>query len=676
MADIFIFRPQAELDAERNVQRFIGLCRNDLTVFGTDLPFDENVWDITEFLNFRGHGNKRHRLVFSTLKSVNDKFPTYMSEPFLSFAKSYMRYMHGLRPLVDATKRLSALRALHEALSEKTAQPTPVLADALTFNRAAQMLGEKYTGVVAYRLGGQLKLIATFLAEIRLTAVPIQWQNFLKRPHDSDRVGKEFDERRQSKMPSESALNALPKAFCLATAPVDVIVTSIAALLCSAPDRISEVFSLPSDCEVYQKQKNREKAYGLRWWPAKGAEPMVKWLAPTLTEVAQEAIRKVREITKEARLIAQWYEDNPHSLYLPKGAEYLRDKEWLDTDDLAKILGFKLKITTKWLQGYNVQSKKIKKRINVRFSELERAVIARLPRKFPVLDAKTGLKYSEALFVVRVNELGTHHSTYHCMIEPISTNQINSGLGARAVHGVHSVFSRLGFAEPDGKPIKITTHQFRHYLNTLAQAGGMSQLDIAKWSGRKDIRQNAAYDHVTPDQMLAKIRNAIGDESQMFGPLAKIPKKVLISRDEFSRLKAPTAHTTDFGFCIHDYTMTPCQLHMDCVHCEDLVCVKGDIEKTERLKNRLDVAKRLMEQAENAVNEGYMGSDRWMEHHHSEVERLSQLCSIMNNPDVPIGAIIQLSQPQRKKQLTDPTKRVATKDRISIPDKVADIDRT
>jgi hypothetical protein len=676
MTDIVIFRAQAQLDAEKNVQRFIELCRNDLTVFGTDLPFDEHVWDITEFLDLRGLGNAHRRLVFSTLESVNDKSPTYMSEPFLSFAKSYMRYMHGLRPLVDAAKRLSALRALHEALSEKTAQPNPALADALTFNRAAQMLGEKYTNVVAYSVGCQLKLIATFLAENRLTAVPIQWRNFLKRPSDTVRVGKEFDERRQSKMPSESALNALPKAFCLATTPVDVVVTSVAALLCSAPDRICEVFSLPSDCEVYQKQKNREKAYGLRWWPAKGAEPMVKWLVPTLTEVAQEAIRKVREITKEARLIAQWYEDNPHSLYLPKGAEYLRDKEWLDTDDLAKILGFKILVTTKWLQGYNVQSKKIKNRIHVRFSEFERAVIARLPRKFPVLDAKTGLKYSEALFVVRVNELGTQHSTYHCMIEPISINQINSGLGARVVHGAQSVFSRLGFAEPDGKPIKITTHQFRHYLNTLAQAGGMSQLDIAKWSGRKDIRQNAAYDHVTPDQMLAKIRNAIGDESQMFGPLAKIPKKVLIFRDEFSRLKVPTAHTTDFGFCIHDYTMTPCQMHLDCIHCEDLVCVKGDTEKTERLKKRLKMARCLMVQAENAVNEGYAGSDRWMEHHRSEMERLNQLCEILDDPDVPIGAVIQLSQSQREKLLTDQIKRVETKGRTSIPDKVADIAKT
>jgi hypothetical protein len=262
--------------------------------------------------------------------------------------------------------------------------------------------------------------------------------------------------------------------------------------------------------------------------------------------------------------------------------------------------------------------------------------------------------------------MGSQKNAYRCMIEPITINQINSGLGSRVKHDCGSIFARFGFTEPDGSPIKITTHQFRHYLNSLAQAGEMSQLDIAKWSGRKDVRQNAAYDHVTPDQMLQKIRDAVGDESQMFGPLAEIPKKVLISRDEFARLKVPTAHITDVGFCIHDYTMSPCQLHMDCIHCEDLVCLKGDEEKTQRLRLRLEEARDLQERAEQAVSEGYAGSDRWLKHHKSTVERLSQLCSIMDDPKVPLGAVVQLSPPRSTSQVED-----VTKDRLpatSVPD--------
>ena len=180
----------------------------------------------------------------------------------------------------------------------------------------------------------------------------------------------------------------------------------------------------------------------------------------------------------------------------------------------------------------------------------------------------------------------------------------------------------------------------------MAQAGGLSQLDIAKWSGRKNVKQNAAYDHVTPGQMIQKIRDAIGDESTMFGPLAELSKKTLIPRDEFARLVVPTAHTTELGYCIHDYTMSPCQVHMDCINCRDLVCVKGDAEKERRLRIQLDEAIYLLRQAEEATKEQYYGSDRWLDHHTSTVERLSELLSIIDNPAVPMGAVIQLSPPK------------------------------
>ena len=273
------------------------------------------------------------------------------------------------------------------------------------------------------------------------------------------------------------------------------------------------------------------------------------------------------------------------------------------------------------------------------------AALSKLPMGFPVLNHETGLKYSDALLVVRANELSNRFDTYPGMIEPVTIDQINTRLGNGVQHGFPSVFTRLGFDKPDGSHIKVNTHQFRHYLNTLAQAGGMSQLDIAKWSGRKDIRQNAAYDHVTPDQMLKMIRDAIGDESLMFGPLAEIPKKSLIPRDEFARLMVPTAHTTDFGFCVHDYTMSPCQLHRDCIHCEDLVCVKGNEEKTCRLRQHLGDARELLRKAETAVGQDYAGSGRWLAHHQSTVERLTQLCSIMDDPNLPLGSAIQMSPP-------------------------------
>ncbi|MGV8617755.1 hypothetical protein ACV36Q_32005, partial [Pseudomonas aeruginosa] len=56
---------------------------------------------------------------------------------------------------------------------------------------------------------------------------------------------------------------ALLKVCPPADEPPYVLVSSIAAILCAAPDRINEVLLLPVDCEVRQKQSDGSEAYGI-----------------------------------------------------------------------------------------------------------------------------------------------------------------------------------------------------------------------------------------------------------------------------------------------------------------------------------------------------------------------------------------------------------------------------
>lgn len=646
MTEIFLFTPKAELDAEANLLGFIEMCRNELTAFGADLPFQNNVWDVTEAVAIKGRGSKRERITFCNAASVDNNVREMMRDPFLSFAKAYIRYMHGTRPVKGIHPRMAALRSIEAALSGCNEAPNPVLIDSHVLNRAAQFVVERFSEEAAYRIGMQLELIVTFLAENRLTAGQVRWHSPIKRPGSGVRVGEWFDERREAKMPSSAALDALPRIFRLAIHPIDAITASVAAILLAAPDRIGEVLTLPESCEVRESRAGKQDAYGLRWWPEKGADPMVKWVVPSMASVVADAIEKIRAVTAEARSIAKWYEQNPGRIYLPPDVAHLRAKKWLSLVEIAELLGVAHRGgASKWCAAAGIETEQREKKsklVYARFSDVEAAVVALLPRGFPVLDKSTGLKYSEALLIARRNELGAQRGTYRCMIDAVVIAQINTGLGSRVMHGFQSVFTRFGFSEPDGSHIAVTSHQFRHYLNTLAQSGGLSQLDIAKWSGRRDIRQNEAYDHVSSGQMLTKIRDAVGGD-RMFGPLADLPKKVLIRRDEFARLVIPTAPTTDLGYCVHDYTASPCQLHMDCIHCQNLVCVKGDIEKTAMLRQRLEEVQSLMEKANAAVSDGYSGSDRWLEHHRSTADRLSQLCAIMDDPAVPNGAVIQLA---------------------------------
>lgn len=643
MDKVILFRPRRELGAQANLQAFVELCRDELTVFGAGLAFEQDTWDVTDFIPLKGKSGAL-RAVFSSWATVNEAVPTAMPEPFLGFAKSYFRYQHGLRPTKTVGFRISALRALCAAL-EEYGTANPIAADGGVFNRAAQLLAAHYSKTTAYRIGQQLDLVATFMDDNSLCVVPLQWKCPIPRPSESGgRVGEEFDKLRNDKLPSAFALDALARAFVAATEPADVVITSIAAILCSAPDRVNEVLNLRADCEVHSERPGVPKAYGLRYWPSKGAEPMVKWVVSSMADVVADAIKRLRQQTEEARKVAAWYEENPKSLFLPEQLEHLRGRSDLSMTEAMDILFVAPTLGgTEWCKRNAVPLQGKGKQAVVSFEDLERAVVVQLPRGFPFMSAEVGLRYSEALCVVLRNAMHGQRGTYRCLFDAVDQGVVSTGLGNRSKHGFPSVFDRLGFFEADGTPVAIRSHQFRHYLNTLAHAGGMSELDIAKWSGRLDVRQNSAYNHVSDRDVLARLNQLKAEHPEPSTQLATQVRVSLLPRARFAELKIQTAHTTDFGFCVHDYAMSPCQLHLDCVNCNEQVCIKGDEFAETNVRSRLEETAALLKEAQAADVEGYYGASRWIQHQQMTLERLTQLVSILDDSRIREGAVIRLA---------------------------------
>ncbi len=646
MSNIVQFVPRAGVSAQQNLDAFCTFCTTELTVFGQDLPFEENVWDITESLDLVGK-NHSQRLVFSSFASVNDSATQAMAEPFLSFAKAYMRYQHSMRPTKSVGSRLSALRALEAALveNEMPAAPWAVTSDVL--NRAAKLIREKFTAAVAYRVGGQLEMLSEFLSDKQLTTVPVQWVSPLRRPADSARVGEEFDKRRQEKLPSPAALHAIATAFRLVTEPADILVCSAVAILCSAPDRINELLDLDLLCEVTQAVPSTGlDAYGLRWFPSKGAAPMVKWILGSMTDVVKMALVKIRQVTEPARQVARWYQKHPGQLYLLPQFEYLRKQQRLTIAEIKDVL-FASPVTDIairiWCKNEGVVLTRKAGQTTAAFDDVQKAVVAMLPTGFPVSKNRNGLKYGDTLFLVQKNLLHSGRPTYRCAIDKLEQGDVYNRLGARSSSGIRSIFDKCGLTEDDGSSIVLSSHQFRHYLNTLAQTGGLSQLDIAKWSGRANVSQNAAYDHQSSRDVLALVRQAIGDSDRMVGPLSRLAGMPLIKRDEFARLKVQTAHVTDYGHCIHDFTMLPCQVNADCINCTEQICVKGDKAAEKNIRFVQRETRQLLQEATVAAADDWAGADRWVAHQSTTLARLDQLCEILDDPRVPEGAIIQLS---------------------------------
>ncbi|QXE86449.1 hypothetical protein KP003_19140 [Geomonas nitrogeniifigens] len=672
---IILFTPKGELSAGANLTAFIEVCRYELKVFGANLVWDAPDWDISSSVE-RASRKRRGRiaLVWSNYDTSKQRIGEIMSQPFLDFGRAYMRYQHAMRPTDNVGQRLSALRALERALIEESIDGVPhvELSNGASFQRAAYLLQQKFSSGTAYKAGTQLEIIANFIRDQLFLAVPFIWRNPIPREQDRNRVGKKFNEERTKKLPTETALQSLATAFNQARHPIDVLTTSVGAILASAPSRISEVLGLPFLCEHTEKL-NGDVAYGIRLFPAKGADGQIKWIGGTMADVTRSAIEKIRNITNESRRIAKWYETHPGQLYLADEIQHLRYKKFLSPEEIASIIGFKKDNTSKvWAHSNGckrVQGPNDSSRILYLFTDIETAVVRLLPKGFPVMNKETGLRFKDALFILPKNFFHAKKASYRCMFEIVTEDSLNIQLGGGVHLGKSSVFSRLGFTEADGSAIKMNTHQLRHWLNTLASGACLSQLDIALWSGRKDIRQNQVYDHITSDEFLARIRDlkslAIPESTK------EIAMNAPMSREEYLQQKFPTAHSTPFGFCVHDWSSLPCQRHADCLKCREHICLKCDAGKASRIRRTLDDCEVQLSNAEEAVADEYYGADRWLEHHRERTEILRSLVALLDDPEVPNSAIFQISLPNEYSLI-----RAAIDDRRLVDAEVKQIEMT
>ncbi len=639
MSKVIQFRPRSELSAKENIRAFVAYCKSELTVFGADLPFQLDRWDVSHTFRRRGT-NTAVTISFDDWEAGRARRSSSMSEPMKSFAKSYVRYRQAFKLNAYFATQVLAFRALEWALRQHGKASRPWACDASVLSHASQLVADRYAQSVAYGVGRELERIVAFMSEHRMFATALDWRNPLPRAQDTQRVGPEFDRLRNEKLPSAAALNALAQIFRTATDVGDRLVISLLAVLCSAPDRMNEVLRLPAHCEVHDRVPSTgEPIFGLRWMTSKEGDPMVKWIVKSMADVVREAVSIVKEATEPARLVARWYEENPTKMYIREDLEHLRQRVWITSKEAGQIVFQEERSQGSVRQWLATRGIPIVRRGTeyglVRFIDLERVIIGMLPRGFPFIDERVGLRYSNALCTFFRNSFHKSRSVYSGVIDVIEHGDVHSRLGSEPQR---SIFRRFGFTEDDGSQIRVKSHQFRHYLNTLAQAGGLSQLDIAKWSGRRDVGQNNVYDHVSDRDIIAELAAATSK-------VVALPSRVSVSlvRADFAALDVATAHTTDFGYCVHDFAMLPCQLHADCMNCDEQVCVKGDPVREANIRRQLEETRGLLTFADSAARDGDVGAGRWQDHQRQTLARLVELCSLLDDPSIPNGSLIRLS---------------------------------
>ncbi|HDV6632644.1 TPA: hypothetical protein RJX14_001436 [Legionella pneumophila] len=630
MANIIQFIPKTNIHAVKNLAEFIRICKEELTVFGADLKWEENYWQ-TANITF-GNLSQKTRLL--------DPKKT-MQLPFLDFAKAYYRYQQGHKP-TKSRPEIRALKCVERALIEMTGKADIMALNYSVLDQSALIAKKNFSPGMAYHAGREIARLANFISEKNLISGKLDWKNPINRPRDTIRTGVKARLQREKKLPGENLLNALADIFASnPTRPRDIFTSSVCAMLLCAPSRISEILALPVDCEVWQTKRDDSKAYGWRFQPGKGGTPCIKWIPDAMVSIAQEAISRIRNLTNEAREIAKWYENQPNLFYRHSNCPNVPEHQPLTAKEAALALG--ISVEDKYeLQRFGFSYKDGDNTL----SRLNKFAVAKLPKDFPWFDKERSIKFSEALFCLQAKQLRTDMPKSPITIWRPTRNIINNDLQSReasAGYFAPSIFDRYGFNTAETK-LKANSHQFRHFLNTMAQRGGLSQSEIARWSGRADIKQNRVYDHMSEFELVDMIRshdNALSLEQSLEEIAEQIATKIPMTRQEFNTFAMPTAHITEYGFCIHDFTMSPCQRFRDCLNCTEQVCIKGD-RRIDHLKERYAIVEKLRDKAAQEIKDGTAGADRWYQIHDLTEKRLRELINIMENPNIQNGAIIKL----------------------------------
>ncbi|EHR41222.1 integrase [Alishewanella jeotgali KCTC 22429] len=631
MAELFQFKPHFEVTASENLSLFIGKCRDELKVFGENLDWQSFVWPkIAVFA----------KLGVTTRKPASNEC---MDDTFTEFAKAYLRYQQGHNP-TGTRNELKALRAVEAALIQVKGNASIDRLSIDCLDEAVVLAKQHYSSGSAYQCGREIERLAVFLSDNNLIPSNLKtWKNPIPRPSDTTKTGKEAKAVREKKLPNEIALNAIAEIFASEPSKQrDIFTTSVFAMLMAAPSRITEILTLPADCEVTEIDKNGVERYGWRFFSGKGYEGDIKWIPTVMVEVAKTAVKRAKGLSSHARKLARWIETNPDKFYRHENCPDVSDTEKLTITQACQALGLSIKDESTCRSG--LKSKGLKQASNFHtLDSLWVHVKEWLPEDFPWFDKDKGIKYSNALFVLNINQFHGNRGCLPLELFKPSNNFFNNDIITReSLGGVHkSIFDRYSYFNEDGSRLKMTSKQARHLLNTMAQRGGLSNLEIAKWSGRADVKQNRTYNHMTEYELVA-MAEQLDTSKSLFGPMGEVSSHFPVSIQEFNTLEQAAAHVTEYGYCVHDYTMSPCDKYRDCLNCSEQVCIKGDTVKLERIKAQLDRTEALLQKAEQGIDEGSLGADRWFTYHQKTATRLRELVSILENPEIEKGAQIKL----------------------------------
>ncbi|THF68029.1 hypothetical protein E7T06_18505 [Deinococcus sp. Arct2-2] len=187
-------------------------------------------------------------------------------------------------------------------------------------------------------------------------------------------------------------------------------------------------------------------------------------------------------------------------------------------------------------------------------------------------DGRTLLELDQALFVVEHHTLSYGRQLVKGRCVVVAPNTFILWLyGAAKGHGtgglLDSIFARFKITDPrTGQQACFTSHQIRHWINTMYLKGGLTNVEAALVMGH-DPTVNSIYDQRDFFEREAALRQAV-IEDQAFGHIPSTYKKLSKENPELAKdyLKSTIRKHSSMphGSCTRDLKMDPCPNQLSC----------------------------------------------------------------------------------------------------------------
>jgi len=450
------------------IQQLISLGKD---TFASDLPgisqvFDAPYWDIRMLKYSSIRNGSENRVYFTRYGTKHDPLPQVYAEVIKSWV------LLERQSLSNMLHRVAAARVLWEAVLLRRGG----IIEAFTWEELCEedfsqaetfMLERKWAPTTIYKQVLRLVSLSNFLAARKICR-PLYYVLQTPHPEDFHRHTIAGQQERMKKLPAMRAIEGLADIYAnRAEEPRDKLRLAALAILTVTGLRIGELLTLPEDCEVREMRRGKA-AYGLRYYVEKtrgGVKATdIRWLTPIGAELVQKAVAEIKEITSAARERARVLEQSSDRVPIPG----FSSNERMSPKQVTQVLGLENRTSVHRVSRDRLPIYYDENGAFYRVSEVEAYLLTERVDVLWTLDRKDGTHQflSESLFIAFRYFLHSYKGTNPLLVEPMGFDNLSEFLSRTGRS--YSVFERFDIREEDGSFCRMTSHQFRHWLNDIA----------------------------------------------------------------------------------------------------------------------------------------------------------------------------------------------------------------